>query len=200
MKAALKQGPGVWVGWSGNATHTTIAPKPLVHDEITYITLDLSKEDHQEYYNGFTNRVLWPILHYRVDLAEFSRRDLSGYLRVNDYFARALDEVLEPDDLVWVHDYHLMPLGKALRERGHKNRIGFFLHIPCPPPEIFSPPYLITSSLFRRFTNTISSASKQAMMPLISAGISHENAGYTAMTLISSSPIGQCGSMYFRSV
>ena len=139
VKAALKQGPGVWVGWSGKvATHTTIAPKPLVHDEITYITLDLSKEDHQEYYNGFTNRVLWPILHYRVDLAEFSRRDLSGYLRVNDYFARALDEVLEPDDLVWVHDYHLMPLGKALRERGHKNRIGFFLHIPCPPPEILT--------------------------------------------------------------
>ena len=62
MKAALKQRPGVWFGWSGKvATHTTIAPKPLVHDEITYITLDLSKEDHQEYYNGFTNRVLWPI-------------------------------------------------------------------------------------------------------------------------------------------
>ena len=106
--------------------------------KITYITLDLSKEDHQEYYNGFTNRVLWPILHYRVDLAEFSRRDLSGYLRVNDHFARELHEVLGPDDLVWVHDYHLMPLAKALRERGHKNRIGFFLHIPCPPPEILT--------------------------------------------------------------
>jgi trehalose 6-phosphate synthase len=70
-----------------------------VHDGITYITLDLSKEDHHEYYNGFTNRVLWPILHYRVDLAEFSRRDLSGYLRVNDHFARELHEVLGPDDL-----------------------------------------------------------------------------------------------------
>jgi trehalose 6-phosphate synthase len=70
--------------------------------------------------------------------AEFSRRDLSGYLRVNDHFARALHETLGPDDLVWVHDYHLMPLAKALRERGHKNRIGFFLHIPCPPPEILT--------------------------------------------------------------
>jgi trehalose 6-phosphate synthase len=79
---------------------------------------------------------LWPILHYRVDLAEFSRRDLSGYLRVNDYFARQVHEVLRPDDLVWVHDYHLMPLAKALRELGHENRIGFFLHIPFPPPEI----------------------------------------------------------------
>jgi trehalose 6-phosphate synthase len=136
VKAALKQKSGIWFGWSGKvATHTKIATQPVVHDGITYITLDLSKEDHQEYYNGFTNRVLWPILHYRVDLAEFSRRDLGGYLRVNDHFARALHEAL---DLVWVHDYHLMPLAKALRERGHKNRIGFFLHIPCPPPEILT--------------------------------------------------------------
>ena len=101
VKAALKQKPGTWFGWSGKvATHTKIAPKALVQDGITYITLDLSKEDHHEYYNGFTNRVLWPILHYRVDLAEFSRRDLGGYLRVNDHFAHALDAVLAPDDLV----------------------------------------------------------------------------------------------------
>ena len=139
VKAALKEKSGIWFGWSGKvATHTKITQQHVVHDKITYITLDLSKEDHQEYYNGFTNRVLWPILHYRVDLAEFSRRDLSGYLRVNDHFARELHEVLGPDDLVWVHDYHLMPLAKALRERGHKNRIGFFLHIPCPPPEILT--------------------------------------------------------------
>ena len=139
VRAALKQKSGVWFGWSGRiATHTEIATQKVVRDEITYITLDLSKADHQEYYNGFANRVLWPILHYRVDLAEFSRRDLSGYLRVNDHFARELHKAIEPDDLVWVHDYHLMPLAKALRERGHRNRIGFFLHIPCPPPEILT--------------------------------------------------------------
>ena len=139
MKAALKHKSGIWFGWSGKVTtRTKIATREVVHDKVTYITLDLSKEDHQEYYNGFANRVLWPILHYRVDLAEFSRRDLSGYLRVNDHFARELHEVLGPDDLVWVHDYHLMPLAKALRERGHKNRIGFFLHIPCPPPEMLT--------------------------------------------------------------
>jgi trehalose 6-phosphate synthase len=140
LKAALKHKTGIWFGWSGKvaATHTKIATQKVVHDKITYITLDLSKEDYQEYYSGFTNRVLWPILHYRIDLAEFSRRDLSGYLRVNDHFARELHKVLGPDDLIWVHDYHLMPLAKALRERGHKNRIGFFLHIPCPPPEILT--------------------------------------------------------------
>ena len=139
VNAALKQKSGIWFGWSGKvAAHTRIAAQEVELEKITYITVDLSKEDHREYYNGFANRVLWPILHYRVDLAEFSRRDLSGYLRVNDHFARELHEVLGPDDLVWVHDYHLMPLAKALRERGHKNRIGFFLHIPCPPPEIMT--------------------------------------------------------------
>jgi trehalose 6-phosphate synthase len=139
VNAAFKHRPGIWFGWSGKVTtHTRIATQKIVHNEITYITLDLSKEDHQEYYNGFANRVLWPILHYRIDLAEFSHRDLSGYLRVNDNFARELHEVLGPDDLVWVHDYHLMPLAKALRARGHKNRIGFFLHIPCPPPEMLT--------------------------------------------------------------
>jgi trehalose 6-phosphate synthase len=139
VNAAFKHRAGIWFGWSGKVTaDTKIATRKILHDQVTYITIDLSKEDHKEYYSGFANRVLWPILHYRVDLAEFSRRDLSGYLRVNDHFARELHEVLGPDDLIWVHDYHLMPLAKALRERGHKNRIGFFLHIPCPPPEMLT--------------------------------------------------------------
>src|SRR5580704_96270 len=139
VDAALKHKSGVWFGWSGKVTtHTKIETRKVAHDKVTYITIDLSKEDHREYYNGFANRVLWPILHYRVDLAEFLRRDLTGYLRVNDHFARELHEVLKPDDVIWVHDYHLMPLAKALRERGHKNRIGFFLHIPFPPPEILT--------------------------------------------------------------
>jgi trehalose 6-phosphate synthase len=139
VTAALKHRSGIWFGWSGKVTtRTKNTAQEATHDKVTYITRDLSREDHREYYNGFANRVLWPILHYRVDLAEFSRRDLSAYLRVNDLFARELHDVLRPEDLVWVHDYHLMPLAKALRERGHKNRIGFFLHIPCPPPEMLT--------------------------------------------------------------
>jgi trehalose 6-phosphate synthase len=82
--------------------------------------------------------MLWPILHYRLDLAEFSNRDLAGYLRVNAQFADRLHQILKPDDLVWVHDYHLLPLAKALRERGHQNRIGFYLHVPFPPPELLT--------------------------------------------------------------
>jgi trehalose 6-phosphate synthase len=70
IRAALKDKTGIWFGWSGKiAVQARIATRKIAHDKITYITLDLSKEDHHEYYNGFTNRVLWPILHYRVDLA-----------------------------------------------------------------------------------------------------------------------------------
>ena len=80
--------------------------------------------------------MLWPVLHYRVDLAEFTSVDLNGYLRVNALFADALSPYLQPDDVIWVHDYHLLPLARELRQRGHNNPIGFFLHIPCPPPDI----------------------------------------------------------------
>jgi trehalose 6-phosphate synthase len=109
-----------------------------VRDNVSYVTIDLQRDDYEEFYNGFANRVLWPILHYRLDLAEFTRRDLGGYLRVNEVFASSLEKLLRPDDVIWVHDYHLMPLAKALRDRGHKNRIGFFIHVPFPPEEILT--------------------------------------------------------------
>jgi trehalose 6-phosphate synthase len=123
IKAALKDKTGIWFGWSGRiAAQAKITTRKIVYDNITYITLDLSKEDHHEYYNGFTNRVLWPILHYRVDLAEFSRRDLSGYLRVNDHFARELHRVLRPDDLIWVHDCAGTRIASAFSFMSHAHR------------------------------------------------------------------------------
>ncbi len=139
IRPALRKQGGVWFGWSGRAADNDPGPPKIVeHDNITYVTVDLRKDDYEEFYNGFANRVLWPILHYRLDLAEFTRRDLGGYFRVNQYFADNLATFLKPDDVVWVHDYHLMPLAKALRERGHKNKIGFFIHVPFPPPEILT--------------------------------------------------------------
>ena len=137
LKATLKNHPCVWLGWSGEVSRNP-KTKTVVKGDNSYIVSDLLPADFEEYYNGFANRVLWPILHYRLDLAEFSRRDLSGYMRVNEHFADQLTKVLKPDDIVWVHDYHLIPLAKALRARGLANRIGFFLHIPMPPPEIIT--------------------------------------------------------------
>ncbi|HKQ44886.1 MAG TPA: trehalose-6-phosphate synthase [Rhizomicrobium sp.] len=137
LKATLRKHPCVWLGWSGDV-QAKPRTRTVMHGRNSYIVTDLKPEDFDEYYNGFANRVLWPIFHYRLDLAEFSRRDLSGYLRVNEHFGDELAKVLKPDDIVWVHDYHLIPLAKALRARGLNNRIGFFLHIPLPPPEILT--------------------------------------------------------------
>ena len=137
LKATLRKHPCVWLGWSGEVNENP-RTQTILDGTNSYIVTDLKPEDFDEYYNGFANRVLWPIFHYRLDLAEFSRRDLSGYLRVNEHFADELARILRPDDIVWVHDYHLIPLAKALRARGLNNRIGFFLHIPLPPPEILT--------------------------------------------------------------
>jgi len=137
VNAALKQNPGIWFGWSGRMSGK-VETRTIEHEKMSYVVTDLGREDYNEYYNGFANRVLWPILHYRLDLAEFSRRDLSGYMRVNEHFASELQKILRPDDTIWAHDYHLFPLAKALRERGFTNRIGFFLHTPFPPPEIIT--------------------------------------------------------------
>ncbi len=137
VHAALKSRPGLWFGWSGKVDDApNVEPVTAVREHVTYVVTDLSTADYQEYYNGFANRVLWPILHYRVDLAEFSRSDLTGYLRVNALFADNLAKLLQPDDILWVHDYHLIPLARELRARGFNNPIGFFLHIPCPPPDL----------------------------------------------------------------
>lgn len=139
IRAALRRRGGLWFGWSGRVADNDPGPvKTVDQDNISYVTVDLRKDDYEEFYNGFANRVLWPILHYRLDLAEFTRRDLGGYFRVNEFFATHLENLIEPDDVIWVHDYHLIPFARALRNRGLKNRIGFFIHIPCPPPEILT--------------------------------------------------------------
>ncbi|HYI30253.1 MAG TPA: trehalose-6-phosphate synthase, partial [Bradyrhizobium sp.] len=139
IRSYLKRHHGLWFGWSGRvASKAEVKTREVESGGVTYITTDLTRADYQEYYNGFANRMLWPILHYRLDLAEYSSVDLTGYMRVNDHFAECLHNVLKPDDIVWVHDYHLLPLAKALRDRGHRNRIGFFLHVPFPPPELIT--------------------------------------------------------------
>jgi trehalose 6-phosphate synthase len=139
LASSLRRHPGIWFGWSGNVVpRDQVATRTIERDRTSYIVTDLSEENYQEYYNGFANRVLWPILHYRLDLAEFTRRELSGYFRVNRHFADELSKFLVPDDIVWVHDYHLIPIADELRQRGHSNRIGFFLHVPFPSAEIIT--------------------------------------------------------------
>ncbi len=105
---------------------------------MQYAVVDLSPQDHKEYYAGFANRALWPIMHYRLGLGAFSRSDYAGYSRVNRTFARALAKLVEPDDIIWVHDYHLLPLASELRGLGLANPIGYFHHIPWPAADVFN--------------------------------------------------------------
>jgi trehalose 6-phosphate synthase len=129
---------GLWFGWSGKVSaHPAAQPKIIDKGQVQYAVMDLTALDRQEYYNGFANRALWPIMHYRIGLSEFSRADYAGYLRVNRSFAGALAHLIQPDDLVWVHDYHLIPLASELRAVGITNPIGYFHHIPWPAPEVF---------------------------------------------------------------
>lgn len=138
LRQSLEQLGGVWFGWSGEVCEGDVPPPPkkLVHGSAIYVTTDLSQQDFDEFYNGFSNSTLWPLFHYRLGLLEVSRRSYEGYLRVNARFAAALAPLIQPDDIIWVHDYHLIPLGAELRRRGIANRMGFFLHTPFPVPEL----------------------------------------------------------------
>ena len=137
---ALKGSRGLWFGWSGKTSEdaSTTPPKIETHGELSTAKLDLSPEEEEGYYYGYANRCVWPALHYRLDLARCSEVDAETYFSVNARFADALMPLLEPGDTIWVHDYHLIPLGEELRLRGCTARIGFFLHTPFPSPEVFA--------------------------------------------------------------
>jgi trehalose 6-phosphate synthase len=137
LLAALREKGGIWFGWSGETTERFTGDIDFQNaGPVSSAVIDLEAQDIDEYYNGYANRTLWPLFHFRIDLAEFERDFDSGYVRVNCRFADTVRPLIEPDDLVWVHDYHLIPLGSELRRRGVNNRMGFFLHIPWPPTHI----------------------------------------------------------------
>ncbi|MEQ5787884.1 trehalose-6-phosphate synthase [Erythrobacter sp. NFXS35] len=137
LAVALRESNGIWFGWSGELTEEFTGQITFRRAEgVATATIDLEAQDIDEYYNGFANRTLWPLFHYRLDLTEIARDYAGGYARVNSRFADTVGPLIETDDLIWVHDYHLMPLGRLLRERGFDNRIGFFLHTPWPPPSL----------------------------------------------------------------
>ena len=139
LASALRETGGIWFGWSGHSIGKftgEIAVRKV--DGVTTATVDLEEQDFDEYYNGYANRTLWPLFHYRIDLAEFDRHFGAGYERVNDRFAATVSPLIQEGDLVWVQDYHLIPLGQRLRRAGVTNRLGFFLHIPWPPHRLMT--------------------------------------------------------------
>lgn len=139
LREALNQYGGLWFGWSGETVADPApAPRRAVQGKVEYAVLDLSTEEHSSFYVDFANSTLWPLFHYRLGLIDFHRAAWDGYRAVNERFAAALADLLRPDDIVWIHDYHFIPMAAALRRLGVKNRIGFFLHIPFPAPEVLA--------------------------------------------------------------
>jgi trehalose 6-phosphate synthase len=140
---ALSSSGGLWFGWSGEVVERggrSVDDRVTIEraGAVTLATVDLDAAEHAAYYLGYSNGVLWPVFHYRLDLADFDAGYIDGYRQVNRRFARQLLPLLQPGDRVWVHDYHLIPLATELRALGSQHRIGFFLHIPLPPPQILA--------------------------------------------------------------
>jgi len=137
LKDALSGRESLWFGWSGDISADTETVRTVTRGQAAFAVTDLTQEEHDGYYAGYSNRALWPAFHYRLDLSEFEESDFRAYMAVNARFARQIAELLRPDDIIWIHDYHLIPLAEALRALGVTNAIGFFSHIPFPPPELF---------------------------------------------------------------
>jgi trehalose 6-phosphate synthase len=135
--SALKRTGGLWFGWGGETVEQEPGdPELHIREGVTYATIDLKKDEFDLYYNGYANEVLWPLFHYFQRSVRYAVEQRDAYESVNRTFAQKLAPLITPDDVIWVHDYHLIPLGRRLRELGVRRPVGFFLHIPFPNIEM----------------------------------------------------------------
>lgn len=138
LRDSMSRSGGVWFGWSGRRSpERETAPTRVEADGIVFTTVDLTAHDFEHYYSGYANRVLWPLFHEQVHAMDYRESYRRSYLDVNAYYAEAAARLIEADDVTWVHDYHLIPLAAQLRQRGISGKMGFFLHIPFPPFDVF---------------------------------------------------------------
>jgi trehalose 6-phosphate synthase len=130
---ALKRTGGLWFGWGGELVDSDPSEAEIhIRDGVTYALLDLRRDLFELYYNGFANESLWPLFHYMPTRFRFRHEEREAYETINRQFAQRLAPLIKPQDVIWVHDYHMIPLASRLREMGVRNPIGFFLHIPFP--------------------------------------------------------------------
>jgi trehalose 6-phosphate synthase/phosphatase len=140
LRGPHERSGGLWIGWPGDAGDLDDA----AHGELDRLLADLhavpvwlDAEEVKRFYEGFSNEVLWPSFHYLMEQVPPAAQDWDTYFRVNERFAAVVEAHHHPDDLVWIHDYQLMLVPRLLRQRLPDARIGFFLHIPFPAPEVF---------------------------------------------------------------
>ena len=131
---ALSAGNGVWIGTSGSPDASVV---PSEYEGARLLDVAIDASDVDDYYDGFANNTLWPLYHDAIRKPTFNKAWWDAYVRVNQLFASAAVEAASPGAMVWVHDYHLQLVPEMLRARRPDLKIGFFLHIPFPPQELF---------------------------------------------------------------
>jgi len=137
LSDVLAHREALWIGWNGELSETPGEPSVRSTRRTKIVGFDLSPALHAGFYAGFSNGSLWPLFHYRLGLVEYRRADYQAYLEVNARVAALVMAHLRPDDTIWIHDFHLIPLARAMRALGATQPIGFFLHIPFPAAELF---------------------------------------------------------------
>jgi len=143
MTPVLKRDGGVWIGWAGNYSEENIKIEELLEQNMEdlnyrYRSVDINLNDYELYYKGFSNEILWPLFHNMSVYCNFAANYYEAFKKVNQKFAQTVMDELMDNDFIWINDYHLINTGKELREKGVKNTIAFFLHIPFPPAETFN--------------------------------------------------------------
>jgi alpha,alpha-trehalose-phosphate synthase [UDP-forming]/trehalose-phosphatase len=140
LEPALSTRRGIWLGWSGHLLSGTEPGFVVVDEEFppALAWMDLPREWHTKYYNGFCNRALWPVFHSFPGNVQLSGDEWDCYEKVNEAFSRAASDLVGPTTSVWAHDYHLLLLARYLRQQGHRGPMGSFLHIPFPGADLFS--------------------------------------------------------------
>lgn len=131
---------GVWIGWAGSVDADvagSLLQKAARGRSYNYRAVPLSTQEVSKFYSGFANEIIWPLFHDMPSRCNFDPEYWEVYQRVNRKFAQTVVESASSKDLIWAHDYHLMLMGRYLREAGCTTRTGFFLHIPFPAPDIF---------------------------------------------------------------
>lgn len=141
MKSVHAEGDAIWIGWSGIPNEELDPSMSMQVDEAIRkqkcISVPLSAEDVEQYYEGFSNKALWPLFHYFMEYSRFEQEEWEAYKRVNQKFADVILDHIEDGDTVWIHDYQLLLLPELIKNSKPNTSIGFFLHIPFPSYEIF---------------------------------------------------------------
>ncbi len=140
LAPVLKNRRGIWIGWSGGSEEAVLSELLAQASKMSGYDLYpvfLSADEVHGYYYGFSNEIIWPLFHDLQTRCNFCPAYWYEYLRVNRKFAEVISRTIGPEDFIWIHDYHLFSCASFLRDIGVENKIGFFLHIPFPPLDIF---------------------------------------------------------------